>query len=79
MNMVTGLTMLMLALFALPALMKFIAPMVAATAGGPVGVAVVAGVMAVKKGAEMVGDAAKAGVSETIDNDAMDEGPSGSG
>jgi hypothetical protein len=35
--------------------------------------------MAVKKGAEMVGDAAKAGVSETIDNDAMDGGPSGSG
>jgi hypothetical protein len=53
MNMVTGLTMLLLALFALPALMKFIAPMVAATAGG-----------------------AGAGA---IDNDAMDEGPSGSG
>ncbi|HEY0695002.1 MAG TPA: hypothetical protein VGD71_38945 [Kribbella sp.] len=45
--------MLLLALFALPALMKFIAPMVAATAGG-----------------------AGAGA---IDNDAMDEGPSGSG
>jgi hypothetical protein len=35
--------------------------------------------MAVKKGADMAKDAAKAGVSETIDNDAMDEGPSGSG
>ncbi|GAA1605019.1 hypothetical protein GCM10009804_71610 [Kribbella hippodromi] len=34
MNMVTGLTMLVLALFALPALMRFIVPMVAATAGG---------------------------------------------
>ncbi len=33
MNMVTGLTMLVLALFALPGLMRFIAPMVAATAG----------------------------------------------
>jgi hypothetical protein len=50
----------------------------AGAAGGPVGVAVVAGAMAVKKGAEMAGDAAKAGVNETIDNDAMD-GPSGSG
>ena len=34
MNMVTGVTMLVLALFALPALMRFIVPMVAATAGG---------------------------------------------
>jgi hypothetical protein len=44
MNMVTGLTMLMLALFALPALMKFIAPMVAATAGGA-GAGAIAGKM----------------------------------
>jgi hypothetical protein len=35
--------------------------------------------MAVKKGAEMAGDAAKAAASESFDNDAMDEGPSGSG
>ena len=34
MNMVTGVTMLVLALFALPALMRFIVPMVAATASG---------------------------------------------
>jgi hypothetical protein len=50
----------------------------AGAAGGPVGLAVVAGVMAVKKGAEMAGDAARSGVEETVNNDAMD-GPSGSG
>jgi hypothetical protein len=35
--------------------------------------------MAAKKGADMAKDAAQAGVNESIDNDAMDEGPRGSG
>jgi hypothetical protein len=40
---------------------------------------VVATAAAIKKGADMTKEAAQAGASETIDNDAMDEGPSGSG
>jgi hypothetical protein len=35
--------------------------------------------MAVKKAADTAKDMAQAGAKETIDNDAMDEGPSGSG
>jgi hypothetical protein len=35
--------------------------------------------MAVKKGVDVTKQAGQAGVSETVDNDAMDEGPSGSG
>jgi hypothetical protein len=40
---------------------------------------VVATAAAVKKGIDMTKDAAAAGANETINNDAMDEGPSGSG
>ncbi len=123
MNMVTGLTMLVLALFALPALMRFIVPMVAATAGGagagmlaakmtgmdqlaqkaqqsadgqgdsgsgsgdgpsgarnvgrpagPVGIAVVAGAAAVKKGVEMTQTAA-----QTMADETLGDGESGGG
>ncbi|MDX6240659.1 MAG: hypothetical protein QOG10_5479, partial [Kribbellaceae bacterium] len=56
MNMVTGVTMLMLALFALPALMKFIAPMVAATAGAA-GAGAIAGKL-VGGGMEKIADKA---------------------
>jgi hypothetical protein len=39
----------------------------------------VATAAAVKKGVDMTKEAAQAGAAETIDNDSMDEGPSGSG
>lgn len=51
----------------------------AGAAAGPVGIAVVAAAAAVKKGVDMTKEAGQAGANETIDNDAMDEGPSGSG
>ena len=56
MNMVTGVTMLVLALFALPALMRFIVPMVAATASGAG-----AGMLAAKLGRAWDGQAGRRG------------------
>lgn len=67
MNMVTGVTMLVLALFAMPALMRFIAPMVSATAGG----AGAGGLAAKLVGADKLADKASESTSSESD------GPSG--
>ena len=56
MNMVTGVTMLVLALFALPALMRFIAPMVSATAGAAGAGMLAAKMLGADKAAEKVSD-----------------------
>jgi hypothetical protein len=63
MNVVTGLTMLVLALFAMPALMRFIVPMVGATAGGAG-----AGMIAAKMvGADKLGDMVNKGADQGAD------------
>jgi hypothetical protein len=71
MNLVTGLTMLVLALFAMPALMRFIVPMVGATAGGA-GAGMLAAKMA---GVDKVGDMANKGVNQGSDGGG--DGPTG--
>jgi hypothetical protein len=64
MNVITGLTMLILALFAMPALMRFIVPMVGATAGGAG-----AGMLAAKMvGADKVGDMVSKGAEQGADD-----------
>ncbi|MEU8222984.1 hypothetical protein [Kribbella sp. NPDC048915] len=70
MNVVTGLTMLVLALFAMPALMRFIVPMVGATAGGA-GAGMLAAKMA---GVDKLGDLANKG---TQGADSGGDGPTG--
>jgi hypothetical protein len=75
MNVVTGLTMLVLALFALPALMRFIVPMVAATAGSAG-----AGMMAARMiGMDKLGDMANKGAQQGSDSGGggEEDGPSG--
>ncbi|MET9270382.1 hypothetical protein [Kribbella sp. NPDC003557] len=74
MNVVTGLTMLVLALFAMPALMRFIVPMVGATAGGAG-----AGMIAAKMvGADKVGDMVSKGAEQGSDGGGGGgDGPSG--
>ena len=75
MNVVTGLTMLVLALFAMPALMRFIVPMVGATAGSAG-----AGMIAAKMvGADKVGDMVSKGADQGADGGGGGggDGPSG--
>ncbi|MGW7681261.1 hypothetical protein ACWGID_11005 [Kribbella sp. NPDC054772] len=76
MNVVTGLTMLVLALFALPALMRFIVPMVAATAGGAGAGALAAKLSPVMD--KMAQSANKSASDSGSDSDGGgDDGPSG--
>ncbi|WP_238153356.1 hypothetical protein, partial [Kribbella speibonae] len=75
MNVITGLTMLILALFAMPALMRFIVPMVGATAGGAG-----AGMLAAKMvGADKAGDMVSKGAEQGADDGGGGggDGPSG--
>jgi hypothetical protein len=75
MNMVTGVTMLVLALFALPALMRFIVPMVAATAG-----TAGAGMLAARMvGMDKLGDMANKSAEQGADSGGGGEGDGPSG
>ncbi|MEU4196561.1 hypothetical protein AB0E69_31965 [Kribbella sp. NPDC026611] len=76
MNMVTGVTMLVLALFALPALMRFIVPMVAATAGAAGAGALAAKMLGGVAGQKMAEHSQNA-VGETSGEGSNAEGPSG--
>lgn len=59
-SVVTGLMLMILALFALPALMRFVTPMVAATAGGAGAAMALGAAAALPTGAKMIGRAASA-------------------